>query len=146
MTTDRISGIVLSIFSLLVIWQSGELPLGSFRQPGPAYIPVLLALSLFGFGALIAGTAGRAPRMASIHWTEWRHAAAILASCIFAGFNLERLGYRLTIVLVLFFLLKIIERRGWFLSLSLALALALGSFHLFHALLRVPLPQGPFGF
>jgi hypothetical protein len=146
LTTDRISGTTLVIFSILVIWYATALPLGSFRQPGPAYIPILLAAILLLFGALIVATGGRAPKMSSIGWTEARHAAAILAACIFAGFGLERLGYRLTIVLVLLSLLRIVERRGWFLSSTLALALAFGSFHLFHALLRVPLPVGPFGF
>jgi hypothetical protein len=146
LTTDRISGIALVIFSLLVIWYGTALPLGSFRQPGPAYIPILLAAMLLLFGALIVATGGRAPKMSSIGWTEARHAAAILAACIFAGFGLERLGYRLTIVLVLLSLLRIVERRGWLLSSSLALVLAFGSFHLFHTLLRVPLPLGPLGF
>jgi hypothetical protein len=146
LTTDRIAGGALIIVSLLVIWQSTALPLGSFRQPGPAYIPILLALLLLVFGAFVAATGAHAPKISSTRWTEWRHTLAILAACIFAGFGLERLGYRLTVSLVLFFLVKIVERRGWFLSSGLAVALAFGSFHLFHALLRVPLPQGPFGF
>lgn len=54
LTTDRISGAALIIFSLLVILQSSALPLGTFRQPGPAYIPILLALLLLILGALLA--------------------------------------------------------------------------------------------
>ncbi|MGH7852257.1 MAG: tripartite tricarboxylate transporter TctB family protein [Candidatus Binatia bacterium] len=146
MTTDRISGGALVIFSLLVIWQSNALPLGTFRNPGPAYIPVLLALLLLIFGAFLSVTGVRAPKILSIRWTEWRHAVAILAACIAAVFGMERLGYRLTLVLVLSFLLKIVERRGWLLTGSFAFVLAFGSFFLFYTLLRVPLPQGPFGF
>ena len=71
---------------------------------------------------------------------------AILGACVVAVFGIERLGYRLTLVLLLSFLLKIVERRGWLLSASLAFVLAFGSFFLFYTLLRVPLPQGPFGF
>jgi hypothetical protein len=146
LTTDRISGGVLVIFSLLVIWQSGTVPLGTFRQPGPAYIPILLALLLLFFGSLLAVTSRHAPGLSSIQWREGRHAAVILAACISAGFGLERLGYRFTVLLILFCLLKIVEKRGWFLSSTLSFALAFGSFFLFHMLLRVPLPQGPFGF
>jgi ATP/ADP translocase len=69
-----------------------------------------------------------------------------LAACIVTVFGIERLGYRLTLVLVLSFLLKVVERRGWLLTASLAFILAFGSFFLFYTLLRVPLPQGPFGF
>ena len=146
MTTDRISGGALVIFSLLVIWQTGALPLGTFRQPGPAYIPIVLALLLLIFGSFVAFMGGDAPKMSSTRWTEWRHAVAIVGSCIVAVFGIERLGYRLTLLLVLGFLLKIVERRGWLLTASLAFVLAFGSFFLFYTLLRVPLPHGPFGF
>jgi len=146
MTTDRISGGALVIFSLLVIWQTSGLPLGTFRQPGPAYIPILLALLLLILGSFIVAMGGHAPKISSTRWTEWRHAVAILTACVVAVFGIERLGYRLTLVLVLSFLLKIVERRGWLLTASLAFVLAFGSFFLFYTLLRVPLPQGPFGF
>jgi putative tricarboxylic transport membrane protein len=146
LTTDRISGGALVIFSLLVLWQSSALPLGTFRQPGPAYIPMLLASLLLLFGALLAATGSGAPALSAIRWTEWRHALAILACCVFAVLGIERLGYRLTVVLVLSSLLKIVERRGWLLTSSVAFILAFGSFYLFQTLLRVPLPQGPLGF
>jgi hypothetical protein len=69
MTTDRISGSAFALFALGVIWESRKLPLGTFRQPSPAYMPVLLALLLLIFGILIATTGMRAgapslPRMA----------------------------------------------------------------------------------
>lgn len=69
MTTDRISGSAFALFALGVIWESRKLPLGTFRHPGPAYMPVLLALLLLIFGILIATTGMRAgapslPRMA----------------------------------------------------------------------------------
>lgn len=146
MTTDRVAGAALVIFSILVIGCSTVLPFGSFRQPGPAYIPILLAAVLLVFGTLIVATAAHASKIASIQWAESPSAAAILAACAFAGFGLERLGYRLTIALVLFVLLKIVERRGWLLSSSLTVALTFGSFFLFNTLLRVPLPLGRFGF
>ena len=146
MTTDRASASVLVLFALLVIWESRLLPLGSFRHPGPAYVPVLLASLLLIFGVLLILTAGRAPSLSSLRWTEWRHALAILAACVFAVFAIERVGYRLTMLLVIGFLVKFVERRGWVLSLTFAFSLAFGSFFLFYTLLRVPLPQGPFGF
>src|SRR6266542_1079999 len=142
----RVSGSALVFVSLLVIWESRRLPLGTFRQPGPAYIPILLALLLLLFGVSLAVTARRAPLLSSLSWTEWRHALAILAACIFAVLGMERLGYRVTVLVVLIFLVKIMEKFGWALTVSFALLVALGSFYLFHTILRVPLPQGPLGF
>ena len=91
-------------------------------------------------------TGGRAPLLSSLRWQEWRHALAILAASIFAVFSLERLGYRLTMLLVLGFLIGLVEKRGWGVSLLLAFSLSFGSFFLFYTILRVPLPEGPFGF
>jgi len=146
MTTDRLSGSVLVLFALLVIWESRRLPLGTFRQPGPAFVPILLALLLLIFGIFVVLTARRAQLLSSIRWTEWRHAVAILAASVFSVFGMERLGYRLTELIVLIFLVKLVEQRGWLLSLGFAFALSFGSFFLFYTILRVPLPEGPLGF
>lgn len=146
MTTERASAIALIIFALLVIWESRQLPLGTFRQPGPAFIPILLALLLLMFAVFLVLTSSRAPSLSSITWTEWRHALAILAASLFSVFAIERLGYRLTVLLVLGFLVKLLEQRSWIVSLSFAFTLSFGSFFLFYTVLRVPLPQGPFGF
>jgi hypothetical protein len=88
---------------------------------------------------------GRAPLLSSIRWNEWRHALAILGASIFSVFAIERLGYRVTVLLVLIFLVKIVEKRGWIVSLAFAFALSFGSFFLFYTVLRVPLPEGPLG-
>jgi putative tricarboxylic transport membrane protein len=146
MTTDRVSAIALVLFAILVMVESRSLPLGSFRQPGPAYIPVLFASLLFLFGVLLAFTSSRARAFSAVTWGEWRHAAAVLAASLFSAFAIERLGYRLTILLVIGFLLTATERRGWMTSLLVALGLSFGSFYLFDTVLRVPLPEGPLGF
>lgn len=146
MTTDRVSAIALIIFALLVIWESRQLPLGTLRQPGPAFVPILLALLLLMFAVFLVLTSNRAPSLSSITWTEWRHALAILAASLFSVFAIERIGYRLTVLLVLGFLVKLLEQRSWIVSLSFAFTLSFGSFFLFYTVLRVPLPKGPFGF
>jgi hypothetical protein len=146
LTTNRVSGSALVLFALLVIWECRHLPLGTFRLPGPAFVPALLASLLLAFGVVLIVSGKSAPLLSSLSWTEWRQALAILAACAFAVFAIERLGYRLSMLLALVFLLKGVERRGWVLSLTFAVALSFGSFFLFHSLLRVPLPRGPFGF
>ncbi len=55
MTTNRVAGAALVGLALVVFWASRGLPLGSLRNPGPAYLPVALALVLLGFGALLGG-------------------------------------------------------------------------------------------
>ncbi|OGQ81881.1 MAG: hypothetical protein A3F90_11625 [Deltaproteobacteria bacterium RIFCSPLOWO2_12_FULL_60_19] len=144
-TIDRIAGATLSLFALWVIWESRQLPLGTFRVPGPAFMPALLASLLLTFGVLIAATGGYAERFRSLRWNELPHATAILIVCVFSALALERVGYRLTVFFVLVFLVKVVEKRGWLITAIFAVALAFGSFFLFYTLLRVPLPLGPLG-
>jgi hypothetical protein len=59
---------------------------------------------------------------------------------------MERIGYRITMIIILGFLFGVMERIRLWQALTLALSLALGSFWLFDSLLRVPLPRGGWGF
>jgi hypothetical protein len=145
MTTDRVAGATLVLFGLVTIWESRAFPLGSLRRPGPAYMPAVLALLLIVFGIAVFAMGAKAPRLAAIGWTEWRHAVAIFGACAFAAWGLERLGYVLTMAIVLAFLLLVLERKGLVVSLIVTIVMAWGSFCLFDTLLRVPLPRSPFG-
>jgi putative tricarboxylic transport membrane protein len=148
-TTDRIAGAALTVVAALVLLESlvtsRKLPLGTLRQPGPAYAPVLLALLLVGFGLVLVALGARAPRLSGIGWTEWRHAVFIFAVCGFAALGLERLGFRVTMAVVLIVLLGVVERRSIVFTLAYAVGFAMAAFLVFDTVLRVPLPRGLFG-
>lgn len=146
LTTDRVAGAALVLIALLALADSRGLPLGTIRNPGPAYMPALLAIDLLILGAIIVAIGGRAPRAADVGWREWRHVLAIVVVCAFAAWGLERLGYRLTVSLALLALLGFVERKRAIVAVPVALGLAFGTFHLFATLLRTPLPRGPLGF
>jgi hypothetical protein len=145
MTVDRVAGVALVLIGLATLWESRAFPLGSLHRPGPAYMPVVLALLLIVFGVAVFVMGRGARTLREVGWPEWRHAVAIFAACAFAAWGLERLGYRLTMAMVVGFLLLALERKGWVLGIGLTLVMAWGSFYLFDTLLRVPLPRGPFG-
>jgi putative tricarboxylic transport membrane protein len=145
LTTDRIGASALCLLALLVMWESRTLPLGTWRQPGPAYFPVLLAALLLILGALVWAMGGAAAPVAGVGWGEARHALVILAVSAFICLGLERLGYRLTMLAALLVLVWLVERKGLWASAVFAFALSFGSYYLFDTLLRVPLPRGPFG-
>jgi hypothetical protein len=108
-------------------------------------MPVVLALVLLGFGAVLFLLAGKAPALASVGWSEWRHAVAIFLVCAFAALALERLGFRVTIAASLAFLLGVVERKGFAVTAAVSVVFAFAAFWLFDTMLRVPLPRGPFG-
>ena len=146
LTTDRLAGAVLAAFAILVVLESRSLPFGSIREPGAGAVPVLLALALLACSLAVVVGGAHAQRVAAIAWTEWRHAVAILGACVFMALALERLGYRLTILLALFGLLAFVEKKGWIAGAVFAVVFSLGSYYLFSVLLLVPMPRGPFGF
>ncbi len=144
---DRISGAVLFLVAFLIVWESNRtLPLGTLHNPGPGYMPTILALLLAGLSLLITLIGRDSARFSSLEWTEGKHALAILAACGFAALALEGIGYQATMFLLLFFLLGIVERLRLTLVLSLAVGLSVGSFWVFYNFLRVPLPLSPLGF
>ena len=145
LTTDRIGASALCLLALLVMWESRTLPLGTWRQPGPAYFPVLLAALLLILGALVWAMGGSAAAVASVGWGEARHALVILGVSAFICLGLERLGYRLTMLTALLFLVWLVERKSLLAAIVFAFGLSFGSYYLFDTLLRVPLPRGPFG-
>ena len=148
MTTDRVAGISLALFAAILLEETWRvrLPLGSVAMPGPAYLPVLLAVALLVSGAIIAAQGRAAPSLASVGWHEWRHAAAIVAVCAFMALAFERLGYRITVAAACVLLLTLVERKAAVHALIFGASMAFGTYYLFDTLLRVQLPRGPFGF
>jgi len=146
MARDRISGIVLFLVALLVVWESRGLPLGTLQHPGPGFVPILLAAGLGIAGLVVLVQGGKSPSIRSIRWPEWKHASVVLSACVFMPLALETLGYRLTVALLLAFLLGVIERRGIALTAAIALGAAWGTYWLFNDILLVLLPQGVLGF
>ena len=143
LTRDRVGGVALLLFAVVVMWEDRAFPLGSVTKPGPGYMPMLLAGILAAMALLVIWTGGRSPALGSLGWSEWRHAVAILGGCVFAALALERIGYRLTVILLVAFLLWVVERKRPVVTMAVALGLSLGTFYVFSTLLRVPLPLGP---
>jgi putative tricarboxylic transport membrane protein len=142
---DRVAGAALVILSLAVLVASRFLPFGTVRTPGPAFMPVVLALLLLFFGLLLVAVRSSSAPFRTLPWHEWRHAVAIVVTVVFFAWALERLGYRMTVGAVLLFLLGVVERKPLLFTLVFSLAVAAASFFVFSTLLKVPLPRGPLG-
>jgi len=146
MTIDRVSGAFLFLLGLFVAWEDRVLPLGTHGRPGPGYFPLLLS-TLLGILGLLLCLRGRSSRpLRSVHWEEAGHAGVILACTFLATFGIERLGYRITMILILGFLFGVVERLKLWQVFVLTIGLSLGSFWVFDSLLRVILPRGGLGF
>ena len=146
LTVDQVAGSFFAVFSLLVLWETRSIPFGFLAEPGPGAMPTLLAFVLLAcsIAVVIGGRGGKLA--AAVEWTEWRHAVAILGACAFIALALERLGYRLTLLVALVALVSVVEKKGWIAGIIFGACFSFGTHYLFNTLLRVPLPPGPFGF
>lgn len=143
---DQLSGLMLLALGAFVGWQNRTYPLGSLQEPGPGYVPMLIAAFLGVMGLLIA-LQGRASKpVAEMEWPEGKRALVILAACAVATYALEPIGYRITIFALLIFFLGVLERKNPLTVATVSIAFSLLSFYFIGDLLRVPLPRGLWGF
>jgi putative tricarboxylic transport membrane protein len=142
---DRWIGFLFALFSLYVCVESVRLGLGTYQQPGAGFVPfcagvILGVLSL----ALIFLAFVRDAKKAE----TWHNPDRILMVFLaILGFTLllEWLGFILSALLLIWFLLKVVERRGWSFSVGVALLVAGASYVVFDVWLRAQLPAGILG-
>ena len=144
--SDQFSGLVLLAFALYIGWQNRVYPIGTLSEPGPGYLPLLLVIFLGAMGVLIALWGMRSAPLAAVKWTEATRAVIILGACGAATLGLERIGYRLTVIALLVFLLIVVERKRPLPVIFVALGFSFASYYIVGDLLRVPLPRSPWGF
>jgi hypothetical protein len=144
--SDQVSGFILVALALYVGWMNRAYPIGTLSEPGPGYVPLLLAIFMGGMGLLVVLSGGKSMPLASMEWTESRRALALLVACGVAAYALERLGYRITMAALLVFFLGVMERRKPMMVAMVGIGFSLVTYYVFAILLRVPLPVSPWGF
>jgi putative tricarboxylic transport membrane protein len=143
--SDQISGLMLLALAIYVGWQNRAYPLGTLSEPGPGYVPMLLAFFLGATGLFIALLGQRSRPLATIAWPEAPRAIVILVACGAATFALERLGYRLTVIALLIFFMGVLEKKPPLRVALVAAGFGFGSHYIISDLLAVPLPRSPWG-
>jgi putative tricarboxylic transport membrane protein len=142
---DHLAGAVLMAIAAIVAWENRAYPLGSLASPGPGSVPLMLTLILGGLGLLIIVRGAASPLLNSIDWSEAKRGFVLLIACGVATFALERIGYRLSMIALLVFILGVVERKKALPTALVALGFAYGSYFMFATLLKVQLPLGPWG-
>jgi len=143
--SDQFSGLMLLALALYIGWQNRVYPVGTLSEPGPGYLPLLLAIFLGALGLLIALWGGKSAPLTAVKWTEATRAVVILVACGVATLALERIGYRLTVIALLVVLLGVLERKPPLAVALVALGFSFASYYVIGDLLRVPLPRSPWG-
>ena len=138
---DRISGIVLCIAGGVFLRESSHLPFGTLSAPDAGFFPRSLAAALLLAGIVIFMRAfNTAPETLDLTKRSWGVAMTI-AMLLLYGVLLERLGFLVCTIGILFVLMKVCGGLGWKLSLLIAVASVVATYLGFLEL-GVPLPAG----
>ena len=134
--------VCLAVAFVFFAFESFALSLSDTLGPGPGFFPFWLGLIGAGlvFFLFIQLARGRVAFEAPLLQFELRPVALVLGGLAVATALLEAAGFRLTMIVLLPYLLVVLGARNW---LAIGLFSAAGSFgvyHLFSGALKVPLP------
>lgn len=144
--TDHVAGAAFVIFGIIVLALSGDLPFGRFSSPGAGMMPKFLIALMIVFGiALMFGAAASQP-FADIDWSDGKHALMVVVIAAAAIAAYQTLGFLLTMSLLVFILLVVIERKPLHYAAAYAIGLTGVAWWVFGTALKSPLETGILGF
>jgi len=143
---DHVAGAVFIALGIFVFAIGTDLPFGTVTQPGAGMMPKLVASLMMLFAALTVLGGASSPPLAKIDWSDRGHAALVVVITAVAVWVYVRLGFLITMSLLVFALLVVVERRRLLPAASYAVALTLFAYWLFDKALNAPLEQGILGF
>ena len=99
-------------------------------------------LAMIGFAIIIMIAGQSSEKLSEIPWDDWTHAALIIGISGVATLLYAKLGFLITMSLLVFGLLTIVERKTIVAAASFAVALTLFAYWLFGIALKAPLERG----
>ena len=145
---DTVSSLVCLLIGLGFVAGGVAMGLGPLNAPGAGFFPAAIG----GLFSLLSGTLflkaflKESPtREKKRFWREersWMRVSLSLCALFFYLFSLNYLGYILTTTLFLLFLLRFVGKKGWMISIFMAIVVSLSSYALFRMGLGVSLPKG----
>ncbi len=148
---DRVSGFFWLFFSGFICIESYRLGLGSLHQPGPGFISFWTAavMGILSIAILIpAWTKKKAmePEGPIFGKENILKIVFVLLSLFLYAFFIETLGFVPITLLLFIFLLGIIERKRWGLTIFVSVVVTAISYLVFEIWLKSQLPEGLLGF
>jgi hypothetical protein len=139
--TDRVCGIVATSIAIFLYLSARDLPFGTVSAPDSGFFPKILSvlLAVLGLAMMLRPTAGEHQhnRFTRRSWAVPLGAVVLLAYAAL----LNRVGFVLSTILVLFFLMTAYGRLRWIVALAASVS-AVIICYLGFTELGVPLPQG----
>lgn len=121
---------------------SGDLPFGRLSAPGAGMMPKLAAGLMMLFAALIIIGGTQSVELSGIDWSDRGHAALVVLISAVAVAAYQPLGFLITMAVLVFALLVLVERRNALIAAGYSIGLTLFAYWLFGKALKSPLERG----
>lgn len=139
---DHVAGAAFIVFGVIVFALSGDLPFGRLSAPGAGMMPKLMAGLMMAFAVMIIVGAATSQPFAAIDWSDRWHAALIIFITAVSVEFYQTLGFLITMSLLVFALLVVVERRNIMHASIYSIGLTLFTYWLFGKALKSPLERG----
>ncbi len=146
---DQASSLFLLALSAGICLFSVQLPVGSWREPGPGFLPLGSGLFLGSLSLILFSQAlRRKPSKGEGAWFPKRVWKLLLILILLLGyaFSMEVLGFLIGTFLLLLLLFRIVEPQRWAVSFGGGALTSSLAYAIFEWWLRVRLPKGFLGF
>jgi hypothetical protein len=144
---ERISGLVVFVLAVGILWQGRHLSVGSLPTPGPGFFPMLIALILMILSLfLILRRGSKGDEEASFARRSIIRMVSAFVALLGYFFFLEYLGFVISSFFLMGFFFLSIARQRWYVALPSAVVCIGLAYILFEVLLKSNLPKGLFGF
>jgi putative tricarboxylic transport membrane protein len=148
---DQRTGIVLLIFSGSVIEESWKMPQRGTFGPGMGFFPLWLGVLLAILSILLIVNAWQRaedPTKKAIFPGRQALVTILVVLAAMAAYIalLEVLGFLVTTMLLNTFLMRIVMRESWKMTVPVALIISIVLYLIFQVLLEVNLPENMYGF
>ena len=148
---DQISSLIWFFFAIYICVESIRLPLGSWRDPGPGFLPLLVGLILASLSIICfmqARWAESTDQKASWYSRErWKNLIWVLLALLAYALVLDHLGFLMSTFLLLVFLFRFgMEPQKWYWAIGGSGIASVSCYVVFELWLRTQLPRGILGF
>ena len=141
---DFWSAVMFVVFGLLFMVWSADYQVGTAQRMGPGYFPMVLGALLVGLGVLVGLPSIRRNAVSTrVDAIGWRGLVIILGSVMLYGVLLPRLGFVVSLVLLIVLTSMATREFTWKATLASVAVLAAGSYVVFVKGLGLQFPVWP---
>jgi putative tricarboxylic transport membrane protein len=141
--SDVVGSVIFCAIGLAAMFMAINLDLGKITAPGPGFFPFLGAVLLTSVSILllVAALSGRSTGSSAFADVWKRPAVMFVGSLVYVAI-MNFTGFTVATFFLAMLVLRVLEKRNWWLDVAVSLVLAVGAHGLFSTLLEVPLPKG----